>query len=444
MIQKILIGAVGSMLFTVLNVVSNAWLARIVGPSVMGQYQVILSVGIVIITVAALGIGDATVFSLNNLRINRTEIHGIVLLWALFAGVVVFTISYVVYGSYPAYFGELSQSQAALAAGAFLLLLVSVCLRPLAMADLKIGLSSIASNVGRVIFLMTLGIFYVLGDHSITEALAAYCACNGVITLILLTNIDKRLSLTRHSKTFVTLFSLGVKFAAVNVLVISYSNISIILLNALHTGGLDDIGIYSRAVAVSNLLTLIPSALAGLFLARWALPDIDVILLQMKRVIRLSTAVSIVFVLFIHLFGPEVIRLLYGQEYVGATKYLTLLAAAGSMGVVTLTLRSFLVGRGEVKALTVAFLVSNLTLGLGILCLYPKQGLMAGPISLTISNFTLMLLSLHYLRRYDVQVKDCLIVRRNDLELIHTLVKSRIKILLKGDSEYLESPDSKQ
>ncbi len=418
MFKKILIGAGGGIIFIILNVLANALLARAMGPKTLGQYQVALSAITLITTISAFGIGDATIHALNHLEKERNQVYASVLLLSVFLGAGAFILSWVLFSSNPNYFGHLNLIEATFLSLAALFLIWMAYFRPLLMADLKIEQSILAANLGRLALFIIAAMLLLLKIDTLSGALTAYLTANLITAVVLLLSLEKK-KLQWHPETIKVLFSYGIRFGLLNVLVMGYSNISILLLNALHGEGFSDIGIYTRAVTTSNFLTLIPNTLAGLLFARWSSTDLTNILNQFQMTIRVSLSISILSALAIFVFGKAIILILYGSLYLEAVTYLPLLSVSALIGNIALVQRSFIVGQGNIKKWAVAIISATIVLVIGIIILYPVFGLMAAPLALIASNFTLVFISFYHLRQYQRPIKEYLILEKQDVIYIY-------------------------
>lgn len=423
MFKKLIIGAGGGLIFVVLNLLANALLARTIGPDILGQYQVVLSAITLITTIFAFGIGDATVYSLNHLKLQRSQIHASVHFLSITVGILTFFLSLCAFAFFPNYFGVLSPIELILVSLSAVSVLWSAYLRPLLMADLKIERTTLAANFGRLALFCVAGIIFIFGLDALSASLFAYFVANLLTALILLYSLEE-FQFYPYSQTIKALMTSGVKFGALSILVVSYSNLSILALNALHTNSFGDIGIYSRAVTISNLLTLIPSALGGLLFARWSSSDLDKILSQLQITIRVSLVLSLISALAIFLLGEIIIVILYGPLFSDAMIYLPLLSISALIGNIALIQRSFIVGQGEIKQWAIALAFATFVLFAGIVALYPFFGLMSAPIALTASNTTLVITSFLFLRRYQLPLKKFLLLEKRDVVYIYNQVAS--------------------
>ena len=81
LLRKGILTTSGSIFCAVLGVVTQMILARKLMPEGMGQYQVLLDSGTLVVTFAAFGIGPANIYFLNRIKVNTVCITMNSLYW---------------------------------------------------------------------------------------------------------------------------------------------------------------------------------------------------------------------------------------------------------------------------------------------------------------------------------------------------------------------------
>lgn len=141
-------------------------------------------------------------------------------------------------------------------------------------------------------------------------------------------------------------------------------------------GGVAAAGIYSVALAASEVVQLIPTAFSVLIMQKAAWSGIGSADISAK-LLRLTSGVTIMALILLGLVGPTVIRHLFGAEFGPATKILPfLLPGAWSLGMWK-GVSALLVGKGHPGAKTHSAFLAAGALIAGDLILVPAYGLVA-------------------------------------------------------------------
>ncbi len=88
-----------------LGLLVNILYSRAMGPEGVGQYQVFLSSSVIVMTFAALGVGNANIYFLNNRKVPIADITTNTLKFCMAMGLLLAVAMTIVFLSLPKYFG---------------------------------------------------------------------------------------------------------------------------------------------------------------------------------------------------------------------------------------------------------------------------------------------------------------------------------------------------
>ncbi len=192
------------------------------------------------------------------------------------------------------------------------------------------------------------------------------------------------------------------------------ANISVIMLKYFHSNNFSEIGIYSRAVAISSMVSLIPYTIGPLLYAKLATKSNELIGVT-QYAIRVTLFLSIIVSLFVYLFRSEIILVLYGRQFIAAEIVIKVLAGSLVFYCVSNICLNFLAGQGRatlnMKILFFSFITISAITYLGI----KAGGIQGAAFGILVGNIVTASASLFFCQKYfGLRVSQALIIRSED------------------------------
>lgn len=403
---------------TAITMVVGIIFARALGPEGIGQYQLFLTTATLVGTVFALGIGNANIYFLNNHKVPIERITTDTLKIGTLLGFLMTVGLAMAVLAIPRFFGPVTITTAILFGCGAALGLGTNILRPILVAQLRtfamiapIVLRSVGLFGGAVL-LAPLGL---LSTDSAIGVLSLSRVAEGLLVITFLAG-HCRIHLPLDWPHLGRLVRYGLKLTAVDLMYLLSSQSTVVLLRLLRPDDFGDLGLYSRAVAVAGLVTLVPLNLGQLLYAKFASVAGETRTQQAEMACRMNVAYGLTACIGLVLAGPYLIGLLYGREFVPANDALQLLAPAlvfmTLFGVCNNLLASD--GRAAWSAwiLAGAVLITIVVTSLSV----PPLGIRGAALGVLCGNAFTALVSFGLCRgRYGLHLRRCLVLRRSDI-----------------------------
>ena len=321
----------GGQVFSIaLNMTAGILFARTLGPDGMGQFELLRSTGSLAAAFMTLGLGQANIYFLNNLKVpaetlatNTFKIS--VLLGSVLAGGLATAILLA-----PGYFGAVPLVSTVLFSLGVGVLVGVALLRPILTARLE-ALRMVMVDTVNPLTLLICGAGLALAGCLVAGSGIAVLALGNISAMGLLVfylRRDIRLRRPMDWPLFGRVVVHGVKLAASNVLYVFSSTITVMLLRYLTPERFDDVGLYTRAVAVCGMVTLVPAAIGPLLYAKWSGLQGQERTRQAEMAMRLNVAYGAAATVGVLFFGGYIIWIMYGAKFIPAEVALQFLAPA--------------------------------------------------------------------------------------------------------------------
>lgn len=220
--------------------------------------------------------------------------------------------------------------------------------------------------------------------------------------------------------------SYGLQLAALNLLQVLSASITVLLLRYLRQEQFAEIGLYTRAVAVCSLVSVVPVAIGPLLYAKWSGVRGTERTRQAEMAARLNLSYGIVMCALVALLGKYILWLMYGNEFIPATAALLPLAPALLFIPLFEVCNNLLAGDGR-AATTVCVLAGTLVVVAVVTVLtVPTLGIRGAALAVLAGNAFTALTSLAICRKlYGLRVGHCLAVRPSDLRAVREALVRR-------------------
>ncbi|MFC0395962.1 flippase [Paenibacillus mendelii] len=391
-------------------------LARMLGAEGRGVVTLIFMVPTLMITIADLGVRQATAYYVGQKVYPIDDIiKTTYLLWTLTSVISVLCI-FGYYGLF--YFGKYDITLLLIALLSVPLNLFARYTNGVLQGKDKIGkinnleLWNIGINLAGVVILVGLLRLEVLGASIVNLLLALMFAVQSYLMVRKLAPF--RLGYVKGLPG--QFLKKGIAYAlALFVLQLNY-RINILMLEQL--SDVRSIGIFSVGTVLAELIWQLPAAAGMVLFAKSANSKTEEEAInRAAKLLRILLPVALAVCLFIGVFAPMIVNVLYGKDFADAASVIRFLLPGIFIMFFFKVLNADLAGRGKPLFALAAYILPlflNVALNYVLIPLYNINGTaIASSISYVIGGFLFLII---YSRRTGVGMKDLLIIKRSDLK----------------------------
>jgi O-antigen/teichoic acid export membrane protein len=418
-LQNIL-NLVGSFFLGVINLVIGILLARYLLPEGVGQYQVIVSTVTLVVALLTMGVGQASIYYLNNLKYDAKLIVSMVFKFALIVSVLTILVLFVLL-RFPAYFGKLSKPLIIICSLQGVGFVLFELLYPVLVAFMQIKRYVIIRLLPRFIILILTVIFIGMSNLNLWNSLFFVTFGHIVAALILVYFLkDYIFNGPRiDSKVFGSMFVYGLKVNLNSIMVIMCGEIGILLLRLLSRDDFAEVGYYSRAIRFGAILLLVSSSFGPLLFSKWSSIDFEHRLRQAELVNRFFSTFCLIAVGVVIIFAKQIILLLYGADFLPAVVMLQILIVGIAARFLLVPIFQIFFSSGYPSLTGINLMLNLLTMFVCMLILVPKYKGLGAAISFTAGNLAgLVLGTLIGHIKYGVRIQRSLFVTVSDMSYL--------------------------
>ncbi|SEW52478.1 MATE family efflux transporter [Chitinophaga arvensicola] len=418
----------GQMAGIMLNMLAGVIYSRSLGPGGMGQYELFRSSQMVVVTFLSLGMGTASIYFLNNLKYEPREIiSNTAKVSLLFGGLLIIGFTAAIVFN-PGYFGTISFMIALLFSFGSAALVNISTLRPVLVAQLASKRMVVIDMLPRIIILLSGLLMLLISKRSPAFAITALGVGNTVACCTLFYFLREHLHLRTpfNWKLLGSLLKYSIKLSASNFLYVLTSNVTVMLLRYTQQQNFNQVGLYTRAVAISGMITLIPSTVGPLLYAKWAGLKGDLLTKQAEFAMRVSSSVSFVISAGVYIFSRYIIHLLYGPSFYGANVALRILAPSLVFITISSICNNLLAGDGK-ALITMYILMVTFSIVAGVTWFtVGRLGIEGAALAVLCGNiFSAVAGIVVCNRQYGLNIANCLVIRRPDIQTMLKSLKSK-------------------
>ncbi|MFC4025137.1 flippase [Oceanobacillus longus] len=422
-----LITSIGTKVFVLFgSFIISIITARFLGPEGKGIVTAIFVIPNLLVSIADLGIRQATAYYVGKKIYNPTKVYSSILLMWVATSITSILIAVIYYLTGPSeQYGWLLLT---IPIATIPFMLLNKYIEGLFSGLQQVNAINIKNLIGFFVNLITICILVVFLGLGIYGASIA-TMLTALITMLFSVIIIKRFVIIefKYEKGIAkSLVSKGIIYAiALFVLNLNYK-IDIIFLERLTTP--TDVGIYSIGVSLSELIWQIPAAMGMVLFSKSANSKLEnEAVNRSTKLLRISWIPVITLSLCFWFLAPHIIEMLYGNDFIQSVSVIRLLLPGVIAMVVFKILNADLAGRGyPLFALRVYLfaLVINMILNFTLI---PNFGIEGAAVASTISyTIGALLFSLEYTKQSNIKYSDLFIMKNSDIKLI---MSSLYKIL---------------
>lgn len=428
-LKKSLVVTLGQFLGIFLNMIAGIIFARALGPEGVGQFELFRSTQVIVVTFLALGMGNASIYFLNSLKIDQSDVISTTLQASLFLSIALFFILIICVYAIPSYFGTASIYGILLFSFGASSLLNSTTLRPILTAQLASKRMVIVDLIPRLVMLLFGLVMLFTGIKNIDLAIMGIGIGNSVAFLLLYYYFKTNITFKKKFNwaLFKNILTYGVKLSAANLILVLTSNITIMLLRIFQNENFNQVGYYTRAVAISTMASIIPATIGPLLYSKWSKISKNEVAVQASYVMRISLFASIIISSSIIIFSKEIILIMYGAEFLPAVSAVRILSLSLIFICISSVCNNVLAGDGKAGITMKIFIGTFSIVTFLTWLLVDSLGINGAAIAVLSGNFfTAFMAMIICTRRYNFSYYNSLVIKRLDFESIISLIKKAI------------------
>lgn len=422
---------VASSFLYVVNVATSILQARVLGPTELGRFQLLVSTQTILVATLSLGLGQAGIFYRNNQKISLDRIVTTLLKaeFIIFCIAVISLFITVYYNQN--YFGSIPSYVIALYALGASATLVGSSLRPLLVADMqvvKLQKTQYASTIS--LFIALLAVYLLSGRLSVDTLIVLTSITSAFGTILLLYYFFDYFDFKKKFEwvLFKMLTSLGVRMSFNNIAFLVLQNAPVYMISWLAVTSLHDVGLYSRAIAICGIASFVCSTVGPLLYAKLSSIPNDQKVEYSKIISSALLILNLAMSLFVFLFSKGLLYLLYGTEYTEADIVLKILSLTLIVTGINELINALLSSIGKPEYLLKNFLLTLLVLLPLLYVLISLQGLVGCAFAVLIATYAKTFFLIHSVKHFfDFKYIDFFIITKYSVIELRSIMWNNIK-----------------
>lgn len=416
-----LIMVFGGGITTLLSAVQGIVVARLLGPTGIGQFQLAITLSLVISTLLIFGIGQANIYFLNQLKKELYIIFSNSILFSVIAGIIAVVSALLIFRFGDEYTGNFKQLTEILFSFSLFFIILQAILGQILVSQMRVkafNAIQVAVRTGIIILICVLA--WIIGV-SVDLAIIIIAISQVVTACWFYFMIKNRISSTLaiDLPLLWQTFKYGIKLHTVSLLTTLDQNIGVILISYHMPGEFDEIGFYSRAMAICALFRVIPLSLQNFLYSHWSGLNEQSRTRQMENVLKMYFYFGIALVIAVFIFGKYVIWGMYGKAFLPAYPVLLMLSIQQVLWLITKVLQPFCFSSGKPSLITYNLIAVTSLSVVTMFYMIPKFGIVGAAYSLLIGHtFGVFINALIAKKVYGINLYHCILINKEDIVLL--------------------------
>lgn len=325
LVRKSLVSIGGTGLVAATGLIIGILLARWLLPDGLGQYGLVASTCTLTGVLASLGMGQATIYFVNNRGVDETVATTVVLRCTGVLALLLFGVLFFVFG-YQAYFGPLTtwaRVGAGLYGSSFLLVTAAA---PILVAAMEIKRYVFVNVTPNFIFLALFGGSAVFASASLEIALLAVGLGHALAVVLAIWFLRSQIARAVAGKWALlrSIIIYGILLNLAYVTHLMFLELGFFMVRGL-AGDFGEVGQYRAALKLSVVTLMIVNAIGPLLYSKYAAAETKRRLRQVERTCRILWVTILLPVVVLELAATPLVLLLLGSEYLPAVPVLQVL-----------------------------------------------------------------------------------------------------------------------
>ena len=420
LIRKGVLNMTGTVSLTAISMVTGILLARYLEPEGMGQYQLCLTTVILVVTLVNLGVGQASIYFINNQRKSPEETATTSLVFGVVAGAFSAMLLFAML-QIKSYFGVLPlRTIVVLSVGGWVLSCQTSIL-PVLMAHLQIKRHISVQMLRSLLALVLVCSLILLSLLTVSSALTIQAL--GIVGSFILLLCFLRKYLKKWPNSMLGLLRrmirFGLQLSASSIINLLNINIGLFLVRYFLAEDFSYVGQYGRAAAIASMLLLLPAAIGPVLYSRWSGLSLDERVKQVGMATRLMVALGLTVCAVLVFSAKWIVLLMYGTEYMPAVLPLRIMAVGLFLRFILYPLLQLFPSSGHPLLASVPLGASLVSAAGTMMILIPRYSIAGAAASVAIGNLLAVVIGYTIaVRKFGINLTSCLIVRTVDIRYV--------------------------
>lgn len=418
-VNKAYLSLSGSVLLVLLNFFIGIILARALAPDGLGQYSLAISFVTILGVIASLGMGDASIYYINNRKRDSVEIVQAVVKTSFLLAVISIVATFLLFQN-GQYFGAMTTWGIIFVAVYSFGVVLSENLIRITLAFMRIGQFVAAQIVPAMVFLLLIFISY-FGSRLTTVNAWLFISLGQVVGVLMLLYFLRDFLLKSARTRFNDVVSLAKYGSMLNmsyVALLLNNEIGLFLVRQFTTN-FNEVGFYRLAIRLAGVLLIIPKSLGPLFFSKWSKTEEDIRVNEVERVSRIFCFLTLAGILVFEIIAEKLITIFYGVPYLPAVPVLRVILVGIGARFLMMPIFNLFSSSGRPLFSTYS-LMAGLLVAVIFMCILipPYNGVGAG-MAFAIGN-TSALIICYYLasNKLGLDLRKCFIIKPEDLRFV--------------------------
>ena len=249
------------------------------------------------------------------------------------------------------------------------------------------------------------------------------------ILVFVLNKINKKTEgiYTFDIKLFKRMLAYGIKAQIGNLVQLMNYRVNIFIIN--YFLAINQVGIYSNAVALGETLWQISGSIATVvFPMTTGSKNKEELKYFINKVTRISFTLIIIFSIILALISDKVIYILFGKEFMEASKALMFLLPGISIFSISNILSNYMAGVAKIQYNIYSSMISFAFTMVFNLILVPRIGISGAAIATSLSYIVFTICAIFFYKKITKsKLKDIIIIKKEDISEIVGFIKSKLK-----------------
>jgi len=422
--------AAAQVLGAAIGMVNSIISSRMLGPDGVGQLELLRQFSMLLMTCVTFGVNNAAIYFLNNRRAAADEVITVVF-W-FWGGLAVFVTcaATIIIELFPKYFGSYSPWFVIFYSAGVAALLGAVFVRSIMTAKLLARRIVVIDLLPHIALCLGLVALLFVGRNEPVWVIGTYSATCILLALVSFRYVSRQIRWLRrkHVHLIVQMAKYGAFLWSSNICLVLNTVLAVFLLQYFSVSAssalqFTDVGLFTRASAITLLCMLVPASIGPLLYSKWAkTADSDELRIQAEKACRLVTTYGLCCAVFLLFAGKAVISLLYGDAFIDAQDALVFLAPAVALKGRFNVYSNLLAATGKPGIVTLALIMSIVMLLAAGSCLIPLFGGRGAAISVLLANLISVGVTgwichrqygIRIARSSVLQPRDCLVIAKS-------------------------------
>lgn len=402
--NKIILIAGSSLTRTALDLLGSIILARALLPSGVGQISLITALSIFHISIYNLGLGQANIYLINAKNNEESNIIQNSIAASALTGLISAISIFIILKNFEGYFGKITYPCIIIYSIATALTLSNSILQPILIAKMRVHLVSALDISLSGISLTTYTLIYLLQEEILTVDLALTIQSSSKILISLLTikilakNISPIAKFHRH--LLISSIKTGSRFYFTFIANQINTHLALFFMQK-NISDLAQIGLYSRAMSLTLLLTIAPLAIGPILYSRWSLTQSNKNI-ELIKAIRITIILSAIAIPVLTAISEHLMSAIYGANFAPGAIYFNVLLVGTAFKITTDPITNYLASIEKIHLSGLAIIAgAALTTVLSFIFI-PKWGGLGAALVFTTSQLAILLISFYILRKNGV------------------------------------------